>query len=107
MRETFQPSTDHDGRDGRDRALRYLEWSYDPDEHDTVYTTEYVFLLREGDQPVRVEHEQHICGLFPRKEWLRLLSIVGFQPEIVRDEYERDVFVAHRPHNQVSGNRKF
>src|SRR5688572_30947549 len=26
VRETFQTSTDHDGRDGDGRALRYLEW---------------------------------------------------------------------------------
>lgn len=97
VRETFQPSTSHDGRDGNDRALRYLEWSYDPDENDTMYTTEYVFLLREGNGPAQVEHEQHICGLFPRKEWLRLLANVGFQPKIVRDEYERDIFVCHKP----------
>ena len=97
VRETFQPSTSHDGRDGDGRALRYLEWSSDPDEKDTMYTTEYVFLLREGNGPAQVEHEQHICGLFPRKEWLRLLANVGFQPKILRDEYERDIFVAHKP----------
>jgi SAM-dependent methyltransferase len=96
VRETFQPSTSHDGRDGDGRALRYLEWSYDPDQHDTVYTTEYVFLLREGNGPARVEHEQHICGLFSRTEWVSLLHNIGFQPEIVHDEYQRDIFVAHR-----------
>jgi len=97
VRETFQPSTDHDGRDGNERALRYLEWTYDPDENDTMYTTEYVYLLREGNKPARVEHEQHICGLFPRAEWLSILHEVGFEPEILRDEYERDIFVARRP----------
>jgi SAM-dependent methyltransferase len=97
VRETFQPSTDHGGSDREGRALRYLEWSYDLDENDTTYTTEYVFLMREDNQPTRVEHEQHICGLFARSEWLRLLEDVGFQPRIVRDEYERDIFVAHRP----------
>jgi hypothetical protein len=97
VRETFQESTDHDGKDGDGRSLRYLEWTYDPDEHDTMYTTEYVYLLREGNESIRVEYEQHICGLFPRAEWLRLLSDAGFQPEIVRDSYERDIFVARKP----------
>lgn len=97
VRETFQPSTDHGGNDGDGRALRYLEWTYDPEENDTMYTTEYVYLLREGNGPTRVEHEQHICGLFPRAEWLRLLGEVGFQAEIVRDEYQHDIFVARRP----------
>lgn len=35
VRETFAPSTSHDGYDGEGRAIRYLEWTYDPDEADT------------------------------------------------------------------------
>jgi trans-aconitate methyltransferase len=97
VRETFEPETDHGGTDGDGRALRYLEWTYDPDDTDTTCTTDYVYLLRENDQPVRIVHDQHICGLFPRGEWIRLLREVGFQPEITRDQYERDVFVARRP----------
>jgi hypothetical protein len=97
VQETFQPSTEHGGTDGHDRGLRYLEWSYDPDDSDTTYTTDYVYLLREGAQIVGVEHDQHICGLFPRAEWLRLLREVGFQPKIVQDAYERDIFVAGKP----------
>ncbi len=96
VRETFEPETDHGGTDGDGRALRYLEWTYDPDDTDTTCTTDYVYLLRENNQPVRTVHDQHICGLFPRGEWLRLLREVGFQPEITRDHYERDVFVARR-----------
>ena len=97
VRETFEPSTEHGGTDGDARALRYLEWTYDPDDTDTTYTVEYAYLLRENDQPASVEHEQHICGLFPRGEWMRLLREVGFQPEITRDQNGRDVFVARRP----------
>jgi SAM-dependent methyltransferase len=97
VRETFQPNTEHGGTDGDARALRYLEWTYDPDDTDTTYTVEYAYLLREDDQPASVEHEQHSCGLFPRAEWVRLLGEVGFQPEITRDQYGRDVFVARRP----------
>ena len=97
VRETFQPATDHGGNDGDDRAMRYLEWTYDPDDTDTTYTTDFAYLLRENNRPIMVEHDQHICGLFPREEWLRLLREVGFQPEIIRDPYERDLFVARRP----------
>lgn len=97
VRETFRPSTKHGGTDGHNRGIRYLEWSYDPDESDTTYTIQFVYLLRENNQPVKVEHDQHICGVFPRAEWLRLLHQVGFQPEIVRDHYERDIFVASKP----------
>lgn len=97
VRETFRSSTEHGGSDGDGRALRYLEWTYDPDENDTMYTIEYVYLLREGNGPIRVEHEQHVCGLFPRAEWLRLLREAGFEPEVIRDEYERIIFLARKP----------
>lgn len=97
VRETFQQSTEQHGRDGDGRALRYLEWTYDPDESDTTCVTELVFLLREDNQPARVVHEQHIFGLFARADWLQLLRDVGFQPEVLRDEHERDLFLARRP----------
>ena len=95
-RETFEPSTDYDGQDVDGRALRYIEWTYDPDERDTLYTTDYVYVLREANQPVCVEHDQHICGLFPRAEWLRLLEETGFEAKRVQDEYGRDLFVARK-----------
>ncbi len=97
IRDTFQPSTEHDGHDGEGRALRYLEWAYDPDPNDTTYVVEYAYLLREANQPVRVEHEQHIHGLFARAEWLQLLAETGFQAEIIHDLYDRDIFVAQKP----------
>ncbi len=103
VREAFEPTTDHGGTNGDERALRYLEWTYDPNETDTTYTVEYAYLLREHNQPTRIEHDLHICGLFPRGEWLRLLREVGFEPEIVRDQYERDLFVARRPADSRHG----
>lgn len=96
IRETFKSSTEYGGTDGENRALRYLEWTYDPDEDDTTYTTDYVYVLHEKGQPIRVEYEQHILGLFSRTQWLRLLGETGFEVEIVRDEYEREIFVAHK-----------
>lgn len=95
--ESFQPSTDSDGSDGKDRAARYIEWSYDPDETDNTYTVEYVYLLREGNGPVHVEHEQHLIGLFPHDEWIRMLQEAGFQAHSIRDVYERDIFLARKP----------
>jgi SAM-dependent methyltransferase len=97
VRETFEPSTDCGGSDSDTRSLRYLEWTYDPDANDTTYITDYVYLLRDGSQVTRVEHDQHICGLFSRAEWMRLLHDQGFQTQIIHDPYDRDVFVAHKP----------
>lgn len=97
LQETFEEETDHGGVDGDGRSLRFLEWTYDPDETDTTYTVDYVYALREGNEPTRVEHDQHICGLYSRAEWMRLANQVGFEMDSVGDPFGRDVFIAHRP----------
>ena len=96
VREIFRPSTEHGGTDNQGRSLRYLEWTYDPDERDSTYITEFAYLLRDGNQATRLEHDVHLCGLFPRADWLRLLREAGFQPEIIRDGYERELFLARK-----------
>jgi SAM-dependent methyltransferase len=83
VRETFTPSTDHGGHDGPDRAMRFLEWSWDPDPTDTTCLTDYVYVLRERDGSVRVEWDRHVEGLFARADWLRWLTEVGLQARVV------------------------
>jgi SAM-dependent methyltransferase len=103
VRENFRPGTDHGGHDGEARGLRYLEWTFDPDPSDTTYVADYAFLLRGPGDAVRVEHDRHVEGLFPRAEWLRLLSEAGFEPRVVPFEHSEvepgahEVFVAARP----------
>ncbi len=97
VRETFQPKTGHGGHDGTGRALRYLEWTYDPDPDDTTFVTDFALLLREGADDVRVRFDRHVEGLFPRATWLDLLREVGFAPSRVVDRWDRDVFVGVRP----------
>jgi SAM-dependent methyltransferase len=83
VKETFRTGTDCGGRDGNGRGMRYLEWTWDPDPADTTYTVDYAYLLRDADASIRVEHDRHIEGLFPRGVWLELLSEVGFEIERV------------------------
>ena len=104
LRDNLRPSTDHGGEDGEDgRALRYLEWIYDPDPADTTHTVDYAYLLREPDGSVRVEHDRHIEGLFSRDTWLRLLREAGFQPRALPFEHSEvepgavEMFLAARP----------
>jgi SAM-dependent methyltransferase len=84
-------------------AMRYLEWTCDPDPRDTTYIVDYAFMLRTPDGQVRVEHDRHVEGLFAREEWMRLLSEAGFEPAIVPlvhselEEGSHEVFVAKRP----------
>lgn len=84
-------------RTARTRALRYLQWTWDPDPSDHSYEVAWAFLLREVDGSVRVETDRHRFGLFPRADWLALLSEVGFVARSRPDPWGRDVFVARKP----------
>jgi len=52
---------------------------------------------------VSVEHDRHVLGLFARADWLRLLTEVGFQPQVVPFEHSElepathELFVARKP----------
>ena len=83
LRENFEGSSDHGGSDGDGRALRYLAWTWDPDPDDTQYTVDYAYLLRDADGSVRVVHDRHVEGLFPRAQWLQILADVGFEARAV------------------------
>jgi SAM-dependent methyltransferase len=96
--EAFEQGTKEGGHDGRDgRALRYLEWTTDPDPTDTSYHVDFAMLLRDADGSVTVRHDLHELGIFPRQKWLDLLAGVGFEPSTTNDPWERDVFVGKRP----------
>jgi SAM-dependent methyltransferase len=99
VRETFHGGTDHGGHDGPDRALRYLQWTWDPDPADTVYLVDFAYILRDQSGAVRVEHDRHRCGLFPRATWMGLLAAAGFRPaerRIVLEGTEQLAFVGLR-----------
>jgi SAM-dependent methyltransferase len=105
VRETFRDETRHGGEDdagaGEGRALRYLEWSWDPDPSDDTFTTEYVFLMRRGGE-VEVVHDRHVEGLFAKAVWVRILTDAGYRvglaPRPLDDDGAwDDVFVCERP----------
>ena len=85
-----------------DRAVRFLEWSWDPDPADTWTLTEYTFVLRSADGSVDVVHESHRFGLFSRDTWLRLLTEAGLEPSAHSEitaagQQPRLWFVGRRP----------
>ena len=95
--ETYQPGTDEGGEDAPDgKGFRYLEWSWDPDPNDSTYIVDYAFLLREATGEVRVVHDRHIEGVFPRATWLRELDAAGLEASSDRDDWGRDVFLARK-----------
>jgi SAM-dependent methyltransferase len=79
-RERFVPGVSSGGSDGKARGFRYLEWSHDPDPDDETAVSDYAFLIRDERGEVRVVHDRHIHGLFPRQVWLDSLVAVGFEP---------------------------
>ena len=93
VKETFRPSTDHGGTDGNGRGIRYLEWTYDPDPNDTTYIVEFAFLLHEPGKDTQIKYDRHIFGLFERETWLGFIQEAGFEPRIVKDPEERDLFI--------------
>jgi SAM-dependent methyltransferase len=98
--ETFAESTEHDGgEDEKGRQARYLEWTLPPEPGGTTYLVHYAFMLRDVDETVRVVHDVHREGVFPRSTWLRLFHEVGLAAELaVRTIEGRDYdsFVAVR-----------
>jgi SAM-dependent methyltransferase len=96
VRETFEPGTDDGGADGDGRALRYLEWTHDPDPNDTTYAVDYAIVMRDERGDSRVVHDRHVEGLFPRATWQNLLDAAGFDVSVVADPWSRDLFVGRR-----------
>jgi hypothetical protein len=103
VRELFAEGVEMDGHDAAGRALRYLMWTWDPDPGDETYVVDFAYLLREEGQPMRSVYDRHVCGLFGRATWLRLLKEVGFQPTVRPLEHSEvqhgsvEVFVAVKP----------
>jgi SAM-dependent methyltransferase len=98
--EAFSEATEHGGgEDKKGRQARYLEWTLPPGPDGTTYDVHYAFMLREVDGTVRVVHDVHHEGLFPRSTWLRLFQEVGLAAELAArtiEGREYDSFVAVR-----------
>lgn len=97
VRETFEPGTDQGGHDSGRRSVRFLQWVADPDPADTHYVVDFAIMLRAGNGRVRVAHDRHSLGLFPRARWLELLRSAGFRPTVLKHRNIREAFLGRRP----------
>jgi len=101
--ENFKIASDCGGHDGDGRALRYLDWTSDPDLSNETYLYEFVYLLHENGKPTRAVYEGHRCGLFAAADWIGLLEGVGFKAGMVPFNHSElapgtlDVFVGVKP----------
>jgi len=99
--EIFKPHTDHGGHDGEDgRSLRYLEWAHAPEQGASTYITDYAIVARGPGDELRVVHDRHTLGLFPRATWESLIADAGLEllDTTVEDPFELEhaAFVARR-----------
>lgn len=78
--EDFHDYTDSGGSDGDDRAVRYLEWVWDPDPDDTEFVADFVYMLKDGSNELKIVHDRHHFGIFSHDLWLSTLRDVGFEP---------------------------
>lgn len=105
--ETFEERTELYSGERGERAMRCIEWSWDPDPRDTISVVDYVFALREGVQTA-VHHDRHVEGLFSRQVWTHTLEEAGFEPETASwfDEGRAlDMFIGRRPTAQARAAR--
>jgi len=89
--ESFEPSTQWGGSDASDgRGARYLEWTWDPDPHDSWAQAEYSLVLREADGSVSSGHESHRFGLFSHQQWISMLDDAGLSAVAVGEQTDED-----------------
>ncbi len=106
--DTFEPGTDVSGSDACDgRGARLFEWTEPVVDGDSAANVHYSFLIRERDGTMRSYYERHVCGLFPRATWERLLAERGFVVEVVTERTDEDraprlLFFGHKPIEHVA-----
>ncbi len=102
VQESFRPSTGHGGHDGQKGGIRYLDWTWDPDPEDSTCISDMVYLIKDKQGNLQIEHDRHLLGLFPRQIWLKLLTNAGFQPQVIPFEHSQiepgtcDVFIGRK-----------
>ena len=100
--EIYEPRTSHGGHDAEDgRGLRYLEWAHAPEPGETTYVTDFAIAVHVPGEELRIVHDRHVLGLFPRATWEGLIADVGLElvDTAVEDPYELEhaAFVARKP----------
>lgn len=97
VRESYEPETSWGGEDSPDgRALRYLEWSFDPDPADDTTEVAYTIVLREADGSMRTVLDRHVEGIFSEQVFHDLFNAAGLDSRVVLDKWGRHVFVGLR-----------
>lgn len=92
--ESYEPGTSSGGSDGQGRGMRFLEWDQPIRPGGNRYRVDLVYLLKEGDAPVRIEQDGDDFAVYAQSQWLSMLGEAGFsgvEPHLVSG---REVFLA-------------
>lgn len=69
-----------------DTEIVFIENYYDPDTTDTTCESTFIYLIRRhGNLEIYTDH--HICGIFPLKTWIDLLTETGFKVKQMKVEH--------------------
>ena len=99
--ETFlDPATERATHSEGNLEVSYFEYTYDPDPSDSMIETVTTFLIRSPGE-LRIEHDRHRLGLFPRAIWIRILGESGFTAEIRKFSLGPE----DRPYELIVGRR--
>jgi len=71
-----------------DMDITFIESQYDPNPKDVTFEKTLVYLIRQKGK-LRIEHDFHICGLFPLDVWRKLLEKAGF--EVYEEEGGKEI----------------
>lgn len=76
-------------------GVTYLSQVHAPDPAAARYELILVYLVRKA-RGARVEliEDRHVCGLFGREEWLRLMNAAGFEARLLGDDRAWSLFGA-------------
>lgn len=100
VKETYADGTELIENQDGNRHLRCVEWDWDPNPEDTWHYTDYIFMMRQGED-LQVVTDRHTIGIFPTPTWLRLLAQAGFEVEMMQrpigDGETDEVFLCRRP----------
>jgi hypothetical protein len=78
-----------------DHGLSYLSYIHDPDPTDARYELILAYLIRDpGRRRVELIEDRHVCGLFARDEWLRMLNAAGLSARLLGDDRAWSLFEA-------------
>lgn len=112
VRETFHPFTKHGGHDGEHRALRYMEWVWDPDPQDTSYIMDFVYLIRfQKDALPQAITDRHVLGMFEQQQWLDWISEAGFEADQITRQLSDEpngsiMFIGKKPNRKGNDEPK-